>query len=84
MSGTLAGPRHQPRLIGAMGFDMDVMPERHMLFIRNEDVPGMIGKVGTTLGEYGINIGKHGRRPRRARLPRGHGPSPWTSLYLKR
>ncbi|MGB3633344.1 MAG: phosphoglycerate dehydrogenase [Rubrobacteraceae bacterium] len=57
VSGTLAGPRHQPRLIGAMGFDMDVEPERHMLFIRNEDVPGMIGKVGTTLGEYGINIG---------------------------
>jgi D-3-phosphoglycerate dehydrogenase len=57
VSGTLAGPRHQPRLIGAMGFDMDVEPEKHMLFIRNEDVPGMIGKVGSTLGEYGINIG---------------------------
>ena len=57
VSGTLAGPRNQARLSGAMGFDMDVEPERHMLFIRNEDVPGMIGKVGTTLGEYGINIG---------------------------
>ncbi len=57
VSGTLVGPRHQPRLIGALGFDVDVMPERYMLFIRNEDVPGMIGKVGTTLGEYGINIG---------------------------
>ena len=57
VSGTLYGPRNQPRLIGAMGFDLDVMPERHMLFIRNEDVPGMIGKVGATLGEYGINIG---------------------------
>jgi D-3-phosphoglycerate dehydrogenase len=57
VSGTLVGPRHQPRLIGALGFDIDIMPEKHMLFIRNEDVPGMIGKVGTTLGEYGINIG---------------------------
>jgi D-3-phosphoglycerate dehydrogenase len=57
VSGTLIGPRHQPRLVEAMGFDMDIVPEKHMLFIRNEDVPGMIGKLGTILGEYGINIG---------------------------
>ena len=57
VSGTLVGPRHQPRLVEAMGFDMDIVPERHMLFIRNEDVPGMIGKLGTILGEHGINIG---------------------------
>ncbi len=57
VSGTLVGPRHQPRLAEAMGFDMDIVPEKHMLFIRNEDVPGMIGKLGTILGEHGINIG---------------------------
>ncbi|MDQ5811134.1 MAG: ACT domain-containing protein, partial [Actinomycetota bacterium] len=57
VSGTLVGPRHQPRLVEAMGFDMDIVPEQHMLFIRNEDVPGMIGKLGTILGEHGINIG---------------------------
>jgi D-3-phosphoglycerate dehydrogenase / 2-oxoglutarate reductase len=57
VSGTLVGPRHQPRLVEAMGFDMDIIPEKHMLFIRNEDVPGMIGKLGTILGEHGINIG---------------------------
>jgi D-3-phosphoglycerate dehydrogenase / 2-oxoglutarate reductase len=57
VSGTLIGPRHQPRLIEAMGFDLDIVPEKHMLFIRNEDVPGMIGKLGTILGEHGINIG---------------------------
>ena len=57
VSGTLVGPRHQPRLVEAMGFDMDLVPEEHMLFIRNEDVPGMIGKLGTILGEHGINIG---------------------------
>jgi D-3-phosphoglycerate dehydrogenase / 2-oxoglutarate reductase len=33
------------------------VPEKHMLLIRNEDVPGMIGKLGTILGEHGINIG---------------------------
>ena len=57
VSGTLVGPRHQPRLVEAMGFDMDIVPEKHMLFIRNEDVPGMIGKLGTILGEHVLNIG---------------------------
>lgn len=57
VSGTLFGPRFQPRLVEAMGFDFDVVPEKHMLFIRNDDQPGMIGKVGSILGEHGINIG---------------------------
>ena len=29
---------------------------RHMLLVRNSDVPGVIGRVGTYLGEIGINI----------------------------
>lgn len=57
VSGTLFGPRMQPRLVEAMGFDFDVVPEKYMLFIRNVDQPGMIGKVGSILGEHGINIG---------------------------
>ncbi|BBL78262.1 D-3-phosphoglycerate dehydrogenase [Rubrobacter xylanophilus] len=57
VSGTLTGPRMQPRLVEALGHTLDIVPERHMLFIRNRDVPGMIGKVGTILGEHGINIG---------------------------
>ncbi|MDP8901099.1 MAG: phosphoglycerate dehydrogenase [Actinomycetota bacterium] len=57
VSGTLSGPKMQPRLVEAMGFDFDVVPEKHMLFIRNEDVPGMIGRVGSILGDHGINIG---------------------------
>ena len=57
VSGTLSGPKMQPRLVEAMGFDFDVVPERHMLFIRNEDVPGMIGRAGSILGDHGINIG---------------------------
>jgi D-3-phosphoglycerate dehydrogenase len=57
VSGTLFGPRMQPRLVEAMGFDFDMVPEKHMLFIRNEDRPGMIGKLGGILGEHNINIG---------------------------
>src|SRR5215213_4986564 len=44
-------------LVEAMGFDFDVVPEKYMLFIRNEDRPGMIGKLGSILGEHDINIG---------------------------
>ena len=56
-SGTLVGPRMQPRIVDALGFAVDIVPEEHTLFIRNEDMPGMIGKVGTILGEHGVNIG---------------------------
>ncbi len=57
VSGTLLGPRMQPRIIDALGFTVDIVPQKHTLFIRNEDRPGMIGKIGTILGEHGINIG---------------------------
>ncbi len=57
VSGTLQGPRMQPLIVEALGFTVDIVPEQHTLFIRNEDRPGMIGKVGTILGEHGVNIG---------------------------
>jgi D-3-phosphoglycerate dehydrogenase len=40
-----------------------------MLYIVNEDAPGFIGRLGTTLGEAGVNIGTFhlGRRERRRR-----------------
>jgi D-3-phosphoglycerate dehydrogenase len=31
-----------------------------MVFLRYADVPGMIGKIGTKMGEFGINIGQMG------------------------
>ena len=57
VSGTLLGPRMQPRIVDAFGFTVDIVPQEYTLFIRNEDMPGMIGKIGTILGEHGINIG---------------------------
>jgi len=57
VSGTLLGPRMQPRIVDAFGFMVDIVPQEYTLFIRNEDMPGMIGKIGTILGEHGINIG---------------------------
>ena len=36
---------------------MDIEPRGTILFIKNKDVPGVVGKVGTILGECGVNIG---------------------------
>ena len=38
-------------------FDIDVKPYGYMLFAKNKDVPGVIGKVGTALGDFNVNIG---------------------------
>ena len=39
-----------------MGFDIDLDPIGNFLFIKNKDVPGVVGKIGTLLGMLGINI----------------------------
>ena len=44
------------RLVNILGRDMEVTPMGPMLFIENNDVPGVIGKVGTLLGNLNINI----------------------------
>jgi glycine cleavage system regulatory protein len=35
---------------------LEAVPEGHMLVIRNDDQPGVVGRIGTFLGEHGINI----------------------------
>jgi D-3-phosphoglycerate dehydrogenase len=45
-----------PRLLNAHGIDVEAPLEGTLLCIRNQDVPGVIGRVGTLLGEHGINI----------------------------
>ena len=47
------------RLVNILGYEIDVTPYGTMLFARNKDVPGVIGKVGTMLGEAKINIGAY-------------------------
>ena len=48
--------QNKPRLVNILGFDIDVEPAGFMLFAINDDVPGVIGKVGSVLGESKINI----------------------------
>ncbi len=45
-----------PRLIEVDGIPVEATPARHMLFIRNEDKPGLVGTVGQTLAQNKINI----------------------------
>jgi len=45
-----------PRIVAIDGFEIDAIPSGPMLITRHRDVPGMIGKVGTILGEASINI----------------------------
>ncbi|RJQ53831.1 MAG: phosphoglycerate dehydrogenase [Actinobacteria bacterium] len=57
IAGTLLGPRNEPRLVRLYDFEIDMVPSEHMAFFRYVDKPGMIGKVGTVMGENNINIG---------------------------
>lgn len=45
-----------PRLIEVDGIPVEATPARHMLFIRNQDKPGLVGTVGQTLATNKINI----------------------------
>src|SRR6185437_11176957 len=44
------------RLLHVDGIDAEAPLEQNLIYMRNQDVPGVIGKVGTILGKHGINI----------------------------
>ena len=56
VAGTLFGSE-APRLVEIFGVGIEADLSGHMLYIVNEDAPGFIGRIGTLLGESGINIG---------------------------
>jgi D-3-phosphoglycerate dehydrogenase len=56
VSGTTVGPRDHERLVAINGIAVDMAPAQHMAFLFYEDRPGVIGRVGTLLGESGVNI----------------------------
>ncbi len=47
---------HAPRLLSVDDIDVEAPLERNLIYLRNRDVPGVIGKVGTILGEHKMNI----------------------------
>jgi D-3-phosphoglycerate dehydrogenase / 2-oxoglutarate reductase len=56
VSGTTMGRENEPRLVRALGYEIEIALEPRMLFAVNDDRPGMIGRLGTLLGEAGVNI----------------------------
>ncbi len=55
----VATPGAQPRITRIGAFTVDVTPRRTMLVLTNADVPGVIGRVGTLLGDAGVNIAEY-------------------------
>lgn len=58
VAGTLLGEGH-PRVVRIGDHQMNVTPDGALVMIRNRDVPGVIGRVGTLLGDAGINIAEY-------------------------
>jgi D-3-phosphoglycerate dehydrogenase len=53
---TATSMQGSPRVVSIDGFEVDARPIGALLLTQHADVPGLIGKVGTILGEAGINI----------------------------
>jgi D-3-phosphoglycerate dehydrogenase / 2-oxoglutarate reductase len=58
VAGALIAGRH-PRIVRINRYRVVVPPRGSLLILQNRDVPGVIGRVGTLLGEAGINIGEY-------------------------
>jgi D-3-phosphoglycerate dehydrogenase len=56
VSGTLSGRRQHEKLVEVNGFEMEIAPAEHMVFLTYTDRPGVVGTVGQILGSEGINI----------------------------
>jgi D-3-phosphoglycerate dehydrogenase len=54
--GTVLGQRHRPHLLEAWDQRFNLQLEGHLAFFKYRDVPGMVGRVGTALGNAGVNI----------------------------
>lgn len=56
VSGTLTGPKQAEKLIGVNGFDFELPITEHVLLFQYVDRPGVVGEVGSILGDQNINI----------------------------
>ena len=56
-SGTVFAP-NSPRIVAINNLRFEMRPKGNIILLENDDVPGVIGSVCTTLGKAGINIGE--------------------------
>lgn len=57
VAGALFG-RRDARIVRINGFHLEAIPKGHMLIVFNRDVPGVLGRIATFIGEAGVNIGR--------------------------
>jgi D-3-phosphoglycerate dehydrogenase len=57
VSGTIFG-KTMPRILRINNFYLEAIPEGHILLIRNQDVPGVIGSITSRLGVQKVNINR--------------------------
>ena len=64
---------NSPRLLTYDGIDIEAPLNGTLVVIRNHDVPGVVGRIGTILGEHKINIANFalGRSTRSQKIPQG-------------
>ena len=58
VSGTLFHENNQ-RVVSVNNYRVEFKPVGHVLYILNKDVPGVVGRVGTTLGDHEVNIAEY-------------------------
>ena len=56
VSGTTIGRENRPWLVEVEGYQVEIELAGHMVVMLNDDLPGVIGRVGTTVGEQNVNI----------------------------
>ncbi|MSR20440.1 MAG: phosphoglycerate dehydrogenase [Gemmatimonadetes bacterium] len=66
LSGALLGDAH-PRIVQIDDYRVNIVPTGVLIVMKNHDVPGVIGRVGTLLGDFKINIAEY----QQARLSKG-------------
>ncbi len=64
VAGTVFSAGHL-RLVDVDGVEVDTIPQGHILLIKNDDTPGIVGQIGTALGKRSVNIARMGlgRKP---------------------
>ncbi len=73
ISGAIVGRRGEQRIVLIDEHVFDVPPAEHMIMVKNDDRPGVIGTVGTLLGNAGVNI---------ADMDVGRAAEPGTAVML--
>lgn len=56
LGGTFFGAKNEPRIVRLNSRPVEVTPNGVVLLLENHDVPGIVGKVGTILGQHSVNI----------------------------